>query len=156
MSSRTFRDKIKKQDDDDLTKGKLPKDFEQAIPVTLIEALGLMAKRVQDEKTISAPGMKMDNTVVSGFQSYIVAQQERFGGEVFGSVHDKKRAIRAAYEEYVNEVEMNQLLNLRPRDVEEAKVLVTSLERLESEDEQTALAEVIAIVNREAMAQPGE
>jgi hypothetical protein len=36
------------------------------------------------------------------------------------------RAIRAAYEEYVNEVEMNQLLNLRPRDVEEAKVLVTS------------------------------
>lgn len=30
------------------------------------------------------------------------------------------------------------------------------LERLESEDEQTALAEVIAIVNREAMAQPGE
>ena len=37
-------------------------DFEQAIPVTLIEALGLMAKRVQDEKTISAPGMKMDNT----------------------------------------------------------------------------------------------
>jgi hypothetical protein len=37
-------------------------DFEEAIPVTLIEALGLMQKRVQDEKTISAPGMKMDNT----------------------------------------------------------------------------------------------
>jgi hypothetical protein len=36
------------------------------------------------------------------------------------------RAIRAAYDEFVNEVEMNQLLNLRPRDVEEAKVLVTS------------------------------
>jgi hypothetical protein len=40
-------------------------DFEEAIPVTLIEALGLMQKRVQDEKTISAPGMKMDNTWVT-------------------------------------------------------------------------------------------
>jgi len=34
--------------------------------------------------------------------------------------------IRTNYENVINEVEMIQLLNLRPRDTEEAKVLVTS------------------------------